>query len=91
LPWPLLLYSFKLTNCHLGSPKRNTPMIIDALSPDGPGCKKLETSKAIPFAGLYHRLSPPSSCSCSCIKSTNVDPFYVFQPKFGSRHQKDTL
>jgi hypothetical protein len=25
-------------------------MIIDALSPDGPGCKKLETSKAIPFA-----------------------------------------
>ncbi|KAK3144729.1 hypothetical protein QOZ80_4AG0317040 [Eleusine coracana subsp. coracana] len=29
---------------------RNTPMIIDALSPDGPGCKKLESSKEIPFA-----------------------------------------
>jgi hypothetical protein len=40
-------------------------MIIDALSPDGPGCKKLESSKAIPFAGLYHR--PPSSCRRLCI------------------------
>jgi hypothetical protein len=52
---PLLLYSFELTSYDLVSPKRNTPMIIDALSPDGPGCKKLESSKAIPFSGLYHR------------------------------------
>ncbi|KAM3367549.1 hypothetical protein ACQJBY_016246 [Aegilops geniculata] len=29
---------------------RNTPVIIDALSPDGPGSKKLESSAAIPFA-----------------------------------------
>ncbi|KAF7009254.1 hypothetical protein CFC21_023819 [Triticum aestivum] len=29
---------------------RNTPVMIDALSPDGPGCKKLESSAAIPFA-----------------------------------------
>uniref|UniRef100_J3LY24 RCC1-like domain-containing protein n=1 Tax=Oryza brachyantha TaxID=4533 RepID=J3LY24_ORYBR len=29
---------------------RNTPVMIDALSPDGPGCKKLEPSTAVPFA-----------------------------------------
>uniref|UniRef100_A0A0E0DEH5 RCC1-like domain-containing protein n=1 Tax=Oryza meridionalis TaxID=40149 RepID=A0A0E0DEH5_9ORYZ len=29
---------------------RNKPVMIDALSPDGPGCKKLEPSTAVPFA-----------------------------------------
>jgi len=28
---------------------RNTPVLIDALSPDGSGCKKLESSTAAPF------------------------------------------
>ncbi|KAG2572219.1 ultraviolet-B receptor UVR8-like [Panicum virgatum] len=28
---------------------RNTPVLIDALSPDGSGCKKLESSAAAPF------------------------------------------
>jgi hypothetical protein len=38
---------------HLTSPWRNTPVLIDALSPDGSGCKKLESSAAAPFAGLH--------------------------------------
>uniref|UniRef100_A0ACD5UPU0 Uncharacterized protein n=1 Tax=Avena sativa TaxID=4498 RepID=A0ACD5UPU0_AVESA len=29
---------------------RNTPKLIDALSPDGSGCKKLESSTSVPFA-----------------------------------------
>ncbi|XP_051217408.1 ultraviolet-B receptor UVR8 [Lolium perenne] len=29
---------------------RNTPKLIDALSPDGSGCKKLESSTAVPFS-----------------------------------------
>ncbi|KAL5216556.1 hypothetical protein ABZP36_007957 [Zizania latifolia] len=29
---------------------RNTPVMIDALSPDGPGSKKLEPSTAVPFS-----------------------------------------
>lgn len=65
-------------------------MMIDALSPDGPGCKKLEPSTAVPFAGWSQRVLAIAACQLADTSSCMTNgAFCCFQPKSGSRHQKD--
>jgi len=51
-------------------------VLIDALSTDGSGCKKLESSTAAPFAGLFH-LTLVAADAFARRQASNVSLFFA--------------